>query len=417
MDTKEKKYKDYINERVKINRMDTVSRRANKDVGLMNYIIRQTSFLDNVFKDITVQQRLWHFNNNTFEIPKCQKCNSPTRFCRSYMKTCSESHASHKKNKNLSTRECEDFIKKHIQLNNMQNVSRLANKSAELMNYIINKTCFLDNYFDCVTLQQRLWHFNNDIFSIPTCQECGNNTKFSCHGSRGYNKMCSKKCTLGNARQTKTNKTCLEKYGCTNPFANKIIQEKIRQINIENLGVQYPMQSKEVREKSKETNFSKYGVLYYSQTNECREKIINTSIERYGVKHPMQDSKIKEKSQKHSFSRKTYIFPSGKIETIQGYENFTLDIIITAYTENNIIVNDLEIEREIGQIWYVIDGVEHRYYPDLYLKSEHKIVETKSDWTFKKDLEENLLKKEACLNSLIEFEFWVFDQKKNLIIL
>jgi hypothetical protein len=61
------------------------------------------------------------------------------------------------------------------------------------------------------------------------------------------------------------------------------------------------------------------------------------------------------------------------------------------------------------------DGKLHSYYPDLFIKSKNMIVEVKSMWTYNKDKEKNLLKKEACLSMGYLFEFRIYDGKGKMI--
>ena len=48
------------------------------------------------------------------------------------------------------------------------------------------------------------------------------------------------------------------------------------------------------------------------------------------------------------------------------------------------------------KIYYTIDDIIHRYFPDLYIKSINKIIEVKSSYTYNYDLEKNLLIEESC---------------------
>jgi len=60
-----------------------------------------------------------------------------------------------------------------------------------------------------------------------------------------------------------------------------------------------------------------------------------------------------------------------------------------------------------------------RYYPDIYIKSENKIIEVKSDYTMKQHKNINLLKRQACLDKGLQFEFMIitpeFLKENNLI--
>lgn len=61
----------------------------------------------------------------------------------------------------------------------------------------------------------------------------------------------------------------------------------------------------------------------------------------------------KQEKSKHF---KQYIFPSGEIKNIQGYENFTLDKLIKTFKEDDIITK----RRDMPKILYEFKGKEHR---------------------------------------------------------
>ena len=116
------------------------------------------------------------------------------------------------------------------------------------------------------------------------------------------------------------------------------------------------------------------------------------------------------------YSTKDYILPSEKIVKVQGYEQRALDLLFNQeYKENDLLIDSKDIENKIGQIWYIKEtGKRGRYYPDIYVISENKIIEVKSTWTFKKDKNKNMSKKQACINNGLNFEFMVFNKKKLL---
>lgn len=107
-----------------------------------------------------------------------------------------------------------------------------------------------------------------------------------------------------------------------------------------------------------------------------------------------------------------YIMPSGKIITYQGYENYALDELLLIYSEQNIVIND---KNRIPTIEITFNGKLGKYYPDIYIISENKIIEVKSDWTYKADLEKNEIKAEACKKAGYIFEFWIYTIKSSKI--
>ena len=170
-----------------------------------------------------------------------------------------------------------------------------------------------------------------------------------------------------------------------------------------------------MREKSKATNLERRGCEYALQDKEVRDKSKKTMVERHGVEYAMQNAELFEKQQKSCFKRKEYIFPSGRIDCVQGNEPQALDILIKSYEEYDIVTSNHEIESLCGEIKYTFEDKEHKYYTDIYIKSSHTFIEVKSVYTFKREKEKNLKKREACINAGINFEFWIMDKKGSIL--
>jgi hypothetical protein len=116
---------------------------------------------------------------------------------------------------------------------------------------------------------------------------------------------------------------------------------------------------------------------------------------------------------KLSYSFKNYIMPSGKIIRIQGYEYIALDELVKIYKEEEMITE----RSKIPIFNYILKGQILRYYPDIYIQSQNIIIEVKSTWTYKKNLIKNILKSLAVKKSGYNFEMWIYDYKKNKIII
>jgi hypothetical protein len=113
---------------------------------------------------------------------------------------------------------------------------------------------------------------------------------------------------------------------------------------------------------------------------------------------------------KSSYCKKEFIFPSGKIELVQGYEPFALnDLIINdKINESDIIVGVLNVP----EIWFYDENNEkHRYYVDIYIPSQNKCIEVKSLYTYNDNINTNLLKESAALKMGYKFEFWIYNNK------
>jgi hypothetical protein len=178
-------------------------------------------------------------------------------------------------------------------------------------------------------------------------------------------------------------KSSLEKYNVTNVMYLKEYKDKVNEMWIKNYGG-HPKRNKEVQEKWKETCFQKYGG------------------------HPNQNIEVQAKSEATAYCYKDYMMPSGKVVKYQGYENLALDDLINIYDEDDIILG----RSCIPTIDYIIDNVKHVYFPDIFIKSENKIIEVKSEWTIKLkrgNVEEKAL---ATINAGYKYEIWVYNDKK-----
>jgi hypothetical protein len=60
------------------------------------------------------------------------------------------------------------------------------------------------------------------------------------------------------------------------------------------------------------------------------------------------------------------------------------------------------------EIWYFKDDKQHRYFPDIFIPAENKIIEVKSNYTLWSSKTVNYQKRDACLKLGFLFEFWIF---------
>ena len=103
--------------------------------------------------------------------------------------------------------------------------------------------------------------------------------------------------------------------------------------------------------------------------------------------------------------------PSGIIRMVQGFEPYALDRLIKVYSEEDIKTN----REDIRIIDYVMDNKKRRYFPDIYIPSENKIIEVKSRYTYNIDIEKNKCKGNACKELGFDFEIWIFNRSGNEI--
>jgi hypothetical protein len=158
----------------------------------------------------------------------------------------------------------------------------------------------------------------------------------------------------------------------------------------------------------KNTMLRRYGVSNYSLTANFKEQIITSSLIRYGVEHPMQSIEVYNRSKKGRYKFKPYTWPSGKIDLVQGYEPYAIDILLDSYSEDDIVVD----KYDMPEIWYVIDNKRHRYFPDIWLPNDNKFIEIKSTYTLNLDNSSLYYKRDAIISYGYNFEVWVIDKKK-----
>jgi hypothetical protein len=219
-----------------------------------------------------------------------------------------------------------------------------------------------------------------------------------------------------NITKQKKKDTTILNYGVENPSKSNIIKQKKKETTLKNFGVDNPLKNIDILNKSYETNLKKYGSIFPSKNQEVKDKTKLTNLKRFGVENPMQNSECFLKQQKSSFKLKEYTLPSGKKVKFQGYENKAIDLLLKSYNENDIIINDKEIKDIIGEIWYIgEDNKKHKYYPDIFIISENKIIEVKSTWTYTLHEKMNLLKKKSCINTGFKFKFMIFNKKGELL--
>ena len=207
--------------------------------------------------------------------------------------------------------------------------------------------------------------------------------------------------------------TNVEKYGCENPFQSEEVRERIKATNVEKYGCENPSQSEKIKAKKMETTFKNYGYEHPLQSEEVKERIKATNVEKYGYEHPMQNAEVSEKASKNAFKSYYYIFPSGRKEKIQGYENHTLnDLLKEGISEDDIVIN----RDKVPEAWYEdITGKRRRYFVDCFIKSQNRCVETKSPWTAERQEDSIYLKQQALKDLGYECEIRIYNKMGELL--
>jgi hypothetical protein len=221
-----------------------------------------------------------------------------------------------------------------------------------------------------------------------------------------------------NAFQSKTlmqkaKQTNLERRGVMHAAQCPIVQEKIKQTNLKLRGVEYPGQCPLVKEKSKATNLERIGVENPFQDPNFTAKSEKTCMEKYNVRHSSQDENVRLKTLKSGFRQKKFEMPSGRVVKVQGYEPFALRDLLMIHNETQIQVDSEGLMPNI--MYYTPDGKSHRYYPDIFIPHENKIIEVKSKYTAGKGGRNVQLKKEETIKQGYIYEIWCYDGKGNRV--
>lgn len=233
------------------------------------------------------------------------------------------------------------------------------------------------------------------------CSTCNKSAKFQSIGS-GYRNTCGNKKCISTLRKN----TNLLKYGTNTPAESNIIKEKCRNLMLEKYGVEHALQNEQSKRKMKLTCLKNFGKENAAQSDVIKDKIKKTCIRKYGVSHHMQNREILEKFVECNYKFKTYALPSGEIIKIQGYEDRFLDEYFAhGGKEENIVWS----RKEVPKIYYYTsDGKKHRYYPDFFIPKDNLIIEVKSEYTYKRGLEKNILKEDACKKAKYGFKFIIY---------
>jgi hypothetical protein len=275
------------------------------------------------------------------------------------------------------------------------------------------------NEYRCKIITPESEYKGRDTSLDITCG-CGNDMKKTV-GNFIKASWCNE---CGDERRKETN---MERYGAENYFASEEGKEIVKKYWKENYDVEHNMQIEETKQKAKDTCMKNHGVdcifktkgnrelrdraimqKYGSYTNLQTRQFYETMIERHGYKHAMQNPEIFARACKTKFKLKEYIFPSGRVEYVQGYEGMCLDYLLAeGIDEDDIVVHPYEVP----EIFYEYNGGSHRYFMDIYIKSEDRAIEVKSSFTYYDNREMNEAKWLTTSKMHTCFEVFIFDPK------
>lgn len=120
---------------------------------------------------------------------------------------------------------------------------------------------------------------------------CGNIARYNKHLKR-WSKYCSPKCASNDPLvKEKIKKTCIEKYGVSNPAMSEHVRDKLKNT----LSKRSEEDQQKINEKRKDTNLQKYGVDSVMKVDHVKEKLKISFIGKYGEDNPAKVEDIKNK--------------------------------------------------------------------------------------------------------------------------
>lgn len=248
----------------------------------------------------------------------------------------------------------------------------------------------------------------HNIITQPLCL-CGKPTTFVSM-SKGFSRTCSCKC-MGLYEDTKEKRinTVLQNHGVSNislvtrdkashTMRNKTIEErqlinqKVKNTSLLLYGVDNINKLETISERKRKTNYERRGVEYPTQCFEVVTLREKNNLFKYGVPNPIQVSEFFEKQQHQLYAIKEYMWKTGEISKVRGYE----PIVLKELEDNGYSYDDVKTSaKDMPCVWYYYKGKKRRYYPDLYIPKENLIIEVKSTYTNNCNIEINQLKYEA----------------------
>lgn len=219
-------------------------------------------------------------------------------------------------------------------------------------------------------------------------------------------------------------------------------KRKTEETSLARYGTSYPTQSSEFKDKSRKTKLERYGNEYYAGWEKSAEINRNKSVEEqnninnkrretnkklYGVEYNFLKPEAISKSRKSNALGKEYILPSGRIAGVRGYENIVLDRLFEqGYTESDLLFHDKTSAYKLPVFEYINFNMHtSKYYPDIYIRSENRIIEVKSRWwwdgngqeKYKGRLINNQRKAAAVLERGYIYEVWLLKSNKDCEII
>ena len=124
-------------------------------------------------------------------------------------------------------------------------------------------------------------------------------------------------------------------------------------------------------------------------------------------------TKASDHNGNNQYTRKIFTFPNGRSEEVQGYENWTLALLL----HERVDPSDIHVKgKERPIIPFVFKGDTFIYIPDCYVKSTNTIIETKSKWTWLSNISVNKAKMHATIAAHYKYRLVVWSPKQTRLI-
>ena len=293
------------------------------------YVVSQTSFLDEVYKDVKLWQRRYHIINDVDHILTCPLCGRPRAVKTDrvgYMKTC-DNPTCIGKGRSLSKKKTDkekygnenyfltdDYKRKSketcLKKYGVEYITQTAdhkktlNRSPEVYDKIKESQIkkYGDLYVNTDEYKRRSTETNIKKYKVEfpsqakSVKEKIKKTIKQRYGNENYFLTDDFKC--------KSKETCLEKYGVEYYQQTEEFKEKSKQTNNERYGNENYFLTDDFKCKSKETCIDRYGVEHYAQSEDWKQKTKETVQQQYGVDNIAQSQYYKDNLEKYQFKSK-----------------------------------------------------------------------------------------------------------------
>lgn len=217
--------------------------------------------------------------------------------------------------------------------------------------------------------------------------------------------------TQNNDIKQKRKRTFQERYNYDHPSKIPEIKEKKKLKAIQNFGCDHPMKNPIVKAKFANTCMGKYGFQTSALHPDVQKKRYDTCTKKYGFPNPMQNAIIAQKVTSACFTSKMFRFPNREV-SVQGFEHHALKLLL----DSGVSENDIVVEKpRLPQILYILDGIQRRYYPDIFILSQNHFIEVKSEYTVSIDKKRNQKKLDATRAAGHSISIWVMNKHGQLL--